>query len=41
VRVGKVRKIVVPSELGYGAAGYQNVPPSSVLVYHISVISFR
>jgi len=41
MQVGEARKIVVPSELGYGAAGFGSVPPHAVLVYHVSLLSFR
>ncbi|MFC2152141.1 FKBP-type peptidyl-prolyl cis-trans isomerase [Bacteroidota bacterium] len=40
--VGSVWRIFIPSELGYGAAGLQNVvPPYSALVYDIELLEIK
>ncbi len=38
MRVGGRRQVVVPSNLGYGAAGSGAVPPDAVLVFDITLI---
>ncbi|MEK9501120.1 FKBP-type peptidyl-prolyl cis-trans isomerase [Gaopeijia maritima] len=35
--IGETRLIVVPSALGYGAAGNQGIPPHSVLVFRVTL----
>ena len=40
VRPGRVRRLIVPPELGYGAKGSDNVPPNAVLTYDIELIAF-
>ncbi len=35
--VGETRLIVVPSALGYGAAGRTGIPPHSVLVFRVTL----
>lgn len=39
MRVGEVRRIIVPSELGYGAAGQGEIPPHSVLIFEVELLS--
>ena len=39
MKVGEVRKIVVPSRLGYGSEGAPGIPPNSVLVFEIGLVS--
>ncbi|MGI8508664.1 MAG: FKBP-type peptidyl-prolyl cis-trans isomerase [Gemmatimonadaceae bacterium] len=41
VRVGGVRKLVIPSSLGYGARGSGPIPPNSVLVFSIQLLSVQ
>lgn len=41
MRVGEVRKLVVPSRLGYGEDGFGQVPPNSVLVFLVSLAALR
>ena len=41
MRPGEARKIVVPSELGYGDRAQGNIPANSVLVFHVTLISFE
>lgn len=41
MRVGGVRKLVIPSSLGYGARGARAIPPNSVLVFSIQLLSVQ
>lgn len=41
MRVGEVRKLVIPSRLAYGEAGLGAVPPNSVLVFQVSLAALR
>lgn len=41
MRVGGVRRLVVPPSLGYGASDYGGVPGNSVLVFTIEAVSIR
>jgi hypothetical protein len=38
MRVGEIRKIVIPSELGYGSRGTSSIPPPSVLVFQVELL---
>lgn len=39
MKVGELRRILVPSELAYGATGQGQIPPQSVLVFEIELLS--
>ena len=39
MKIGGTRKLVVPSNLGYGATAVGSIPPNSILVFSIQLIS--
>src|SRR5688572_27565641 len=41
MKVGGVRRLIVPPELAYGAAGNQGIPPNSNLVFEIELLSVQ
>ncbi len=41
MRVGGIRKLVVPPELGYGFRDVGKIPASSVLVFRIEIVHMR
>jgi len=41
MRVGGRRQVIIPPELGYGRNGYGPVPPNSVLVFTLELLSVR
>jgi peptidylprolyl isomerase len=40
MKVGEVRKIVIPSRLGYGDEELEGLPANSVLVFEVTMVSF-
>lgn len=41
MRAGGRRQVIIPSELGYGAAGIGPIPPHAILVFTIEVVDIR
>lgn len=41
MRVGGQRRLVIPSELGYGDTGSGSIPPNSVLIFDVELMSAR
>ena len=41
MRVGGLRRIIVPPELGYGSSGYGAIPGNATLIFEIELISMR
>ena len=39
MRVGGTRRVVMPPDLAYGAAGNQSIPPNATLIFEIRVNS--
>lgn len=37
--VGSVAKLLIPSALGYGAGGSSNIPPDSILIFDVTLLS--
>lgn len=41
MRVGGMRQLIIPPELGYGSMGHSPVPPNAVLVFTIELVSVK
>ena len=39
MRVGGIRRIIIPPELGYGSRGSGPVPPNAIMIFRIEVLS--
>ncbi|NOT06896.1 MAG: FKBP-type peptidyl-prolyl cis-trans isomerase [Gemmatimonadales bacterium] len=39
MKVGGRRQLIIPSALGYGAAGQGSIPPNAVLVFSVEVLA--
>jgi FKBP-type peptidyl-prolyl cis-trans isomerase FkpA len=41
MRVGGVRRLVIPPSLGYGESRYASIPPNSTLVFEIELLNVQ
>jgi FKBP-type peptidyl-prolyl cis-trans isomerase FkpA len=41
MKVGGQRRLVIPSNMGYGKAGNGSIPPDSVLIFDVEFLSIR
>ena len=41
MRIGGVRRVVMPPELGYGSRGRGEIPPNATLVYEIRLTEIK
>ncbi len=41
MKVGTVRQLVIPAELGYGASGSGPIPPGATLIFEVELLDIQ
>lgn len=41
MQVGGIRRLVLPPELAYGAAGNQGIPPNATLIFEVELLAIQ
>jgi FKBP-type peptidyl-prolyl cis-trans isomerase len=41
MKVGGTRRLIIPPDLAYGAAGRQGIPPNATLVFDITLLAVQ
>ncbi|PIS16837.1 MAG: peptidylprolyl isomerase, partial [Candidatus Portnoybacteria bacterium CG09_land_8_20_14_0_10_44_13] len=41
MKVGEIRKLTIPAELGYGSADMGTIPPNSTLIFEVELLKIN
>ncbi len=41
MKVGEVRKLTIPPEMGYGKGGKAKIPPSATLIFEVELVGIE